>query len=49
MSGLSMILGQNASPLVPRFRAIGYPVGVRGNSEVLRITFLNDDIDSDIQ
>ena len=49
VSGLSMILGQNASPLVPRFRAIGYPVGVRGNSEVLRITFLNDDIDSDIQ
>lgn len=49
VSGLSMILGKNATPLVPRFRAIGYPVGVRGNSEVLRITFLNDDIDSDIQ
>ena len=49
VSGLSMILGQNASPIVPRFKAIGYPVGVRGNSEVLRITFLSDDIDSDIQ
>ena len=49
VSGLSMILGQNASPIVPRFKAIGYPVGVRGNSEVLRITFLSDVIDSDIQ
>ena len=49
VSNMSIILGENASPFVPRFQAIGYPVGVKGNSEVARITFLKDDIDSDIQ
>ena len=49
VSNLSMILGKNANPVVPRFRAIGYPVGVKGNTYVTKITFLSDDIDSDIQ
>lgn len=49
VSNLSITLGKNASPIVPRFRAIGYPVGVKGVSQVAKITFLSDDIDSDIQ
>ena len=49
VSNLSMILGENASPIVPTLRAIGYPDGVRGFEKVMEIYFLNDDIDSDIQ
>lgn len=49
MSNLSMILGRNASPIVPTLKAVGYPVGNRGNEKVMEIYFLNDDIDSDIQ
>ena len=49
VSSLSMILGKNASPIVPTLKAIGYPDGVRGLEKVMEIYFLNDDIDSDIQ
>lgn len=49
VSNLSIILGKNASPIVPALKAIGYPDGVRGLEKVMEIYFLNDDIDSDIQ
>jgi hypothetical protein len=42
-----MRLGENASPLMGTFKAIGYPVGSRGDSKVMEILFLEDDIDSD--
>jgi hypothetical protein len=47
MSDLSMRLGDNASPLMGTFKAIGYPVGSRGDTKVMEILFLEDDIDSD--
>ena len=48
MSDLSIRLGRNASPLVANFRAIGCPIGAKGNKTVLDMYFLEDDIDSDI-
>lgn len=48
MSDLSITLGENANPFVGRLLATGYPVGVKGESKVMEITFLNDDIDSDM-
>ena len=47
MSDLSMRLGENAPPQMGTFKAIGYPVGSRGDSKVMEILFLEDDIDSD--
>lgn len=47
MSDLSMRLGDNAPPQMGTFKAIGYPVGSRGDSKVMEILFLEDDIDSD--
>ena len=47
MSDLSMRLGENATPLMGSFKAIGYPVGSRGDTKVMEILFLEDDIDSD--
>ena len=47
MSDLSMRLGENASPQMGTFKAIGCPVGSRGDSKVMEILFLEDDIDSD--
>lgn len=49
VSSLSMILGKNASPIVPTLKAVGYPDGVKGSERVMEIYFLNDDVDSDIQ
>lgn len=49
MSSLSMVLGTKANPVVGTFQAIGLPVGARGESEVMEIIFLNDDIDADIE
>ena len=49
VSSLSMILGKNASPIVPTLKAVGYPDGVKGLERVMEIYFLNDDVDSDIQ
>ena len=46
MSDLSMRLGENASPMVATFKAIGYPVGVKGEGNVMDIYFLEDDIDA---
>jgi hypothetical protein len=48
MSDLSMRLGEQASPVVADFSAIGYPVGKRGNEQVFDIVILTDDIDSDL-
>lgn len=48
MSDLSMQLGENATPVMGTFKAIGYPVGVKGNRKAMEIIFLDDDIDSDM-
>lgn len=48
MSGLSIRLGAQASPVVGNFSAVGVPTGSRGNSYVAEFDFLNNDIDSDI-
>ena len=48
MSALSMRLGQNAQPQIGRFDAIAVPTGGRRDTEVMRVLFLNDDIDSDM-
>lgn len=48
MSGLSIRLGAQASPVVGNFSAVGVPVGSRGSSYVAEIDFLNNDIDSDM-
>ena len=48
MSDLSMRLGNNAPPQMGTFKAVGYPVGSRGDSKVMEILFLEDDIDADM-
>lgn len=48
MSDLSISLGANANPVVSYMRANGYPVGEKGNTRVMELFFLNDDIDSDM-
>ena len=48
MSGLSIRLGAQASPVVGNFSAVGVPVESRYNSYVMEFDFLNNDIDSDM-
>ena len=48
MSDLSMRLGSDAIPQVGRLDAIAVPEGVRGQSKIMEIIFLNDDIDADM-
>lgn len=48
MSSLSMVLGDNANPVVGTFYGTGLPVGKGNNAKVMEIIFLNDDIDADI-
>lgn len=48
MSDLSIRLGNNANPVIANFKASGFPIGDKGNKKVMELTFLNDDIDSDI-
>ena len=48
MSDLSIRVGKQASPQVGRFHATAYPAGSQGNKEVMRLIFLEDDIDSDM-
>lgn len=48
MSDLSIRLGKNAAPVVGTLRAKALPVGSRANTMVMDLTYLNDDIDSDI-
>ena len=48
MSDLSIRLGQDAAPVLGTFKAVGYPVGVKGNKKAMEIILLDDDIDSDL-
>ena len=48
MSDLSMRVGSDAIPQVGRLDAVAVPEGVRGQSKVMELTFLNDDIDADM-
>lgn len=48
VSGLSMTLGEKAGPQVGHMQALALPVGSKGNTSVMDLTFLDDDIDSDI-
>lgn len=48
MSDLSIKLGENATPVVGNFAALACPTGTRGSSRVMEMTFLEDDIDSDM-
>lgn len=47
MSELSMRLGEQSSPITGTFMATAIPVGERGNTEIMDIIFLEDDIDID--
>ena len=48
MSDLSIKLGENATPVLGKMTAIACPAGTRGNSKVMELAFLEDDIDSDM-
>ena len=48
MSDLSIRVGNDAIPQVGRLDAVAVPEGVRGQSKVMEIIFLNDDIDADM-
>lgn len=48
MSDLSIRLGSDSIPQVARLDAIAIPEGARGQSKVMEIIFLEDDIDADI-
>jgi hypothetical protein len=46
MSDLSMRVGSDAIPQVGRLDVVAVPEGARGQSKVMQIIFLNDDIDA---
>ena len=48
MSDLSMRVGSDAIPQVGRLDAVAVPEGGRGQSKVMEVIFLNDDIDADM-
>ena len=48
MSDLSIRVGSDAIPQVGHLDAVAVPEGVRGQSKVMEIIFLNDDIDADM-
>ena len=48
MSDLSMRVGSDAIPQVGRLDAVAVPEGGRGQSKIMEIIFLNDDIDADM-
>lgn len=48
MSSLTMSLGENALPVVANFKCMGCPVGVKGNTTVMEMIYLNDDIDAEL-
>ena len=48
VTDLSIRLGKSAEPVVGTIEAIGFPVGSRGNSLVCSITFLEENLRSDI-
>jgi len=43
-----MKLGRNATPVMGTLDAVACPVGTKGNTTVMEMLFLNDDIDSDM-
>lgn len=49
VSHLLLTLGENANPMVHKFSGMGLPYGERGNSRVMEVFYLNDDIDADIE
>ena len=48
MSDLSIRVGSDAVPQVGQLDAVAMPEGARGQSKVMEIIFLNDDIDADM-
>lgn len=48
MSDLSMRLGPQANPVVANFYGIAYPVGGKGDKQVVDYIILNQDIDADM-
>ena len=48
MSDLSIRLGSDAIPQVGRLDALAVPGGARGQTKVMEIIFLDDDIDADM-
>ena len=48
VSELSMRLGENATPYVSTFKAVGYPTGSKGTGKAMELYFLNNQIDSDM-
>lgn len=48
VTDLSIRLGTDAQPFMGNFEIIGHPVGPRGNTSVCSITFLEDNLRSDI-
>ena len=48
MSDLSMRVGSDAIPQVGRLDAVAVPEGGRGQTKIMEIIFLNDDIDADM-
>jgi len=48
LTELSVRLGEQASPIVGHFDAMGIPVGSRGNAHVCEFIMLSDDIESDL-
>lgn len=47
MSDLSMVLGDDASPVLGVFNTVAYPVGARGKERIIDFILLSDNIDSD--
>ena len=47
VSDLSIRLGKEAQPVVDSLEFVAYPTGERGNTRVMELYFLEDDIDSD--
>lgn len=48
VSNLTMRLGDDASPIMTNFEAIGCPVGEKGKRTFMEIYFLDENIDSDM-
>lgn len=48
MSDLSIVVGRDAIPQVLQIDAVAVPRSVKGQTEVMEIIFLSDDIDADI-
>ena len=48
MSDLSIRVGSDAIPQVGRLDAIAVPEGARGQTKIMEVIFLNDDIDADM-